>query len=193
MIERAFEQIESREYATAVNLASDYKQFLRAMRVNTQCQFLLRLTSISPENRNAVLTRLNELCQRPIDEEFENPWDAALATYLWVLSNIDLHLTAVAVNRVLSCRNCWWSKKLAEQLQDSIGRSEPLTFNAGANTGYFQKGMMVSYDSHASRSAQRIILNRARVAEHPEAGQHAIFVVGRSTPSAPIRLLNLRA
>jgi len=132
MDEGIFERIEHPQYSAMVNLASSYKQFVHALQMMPEATSLMNLANISAEYREAVLTRLDQVCRRKIEERYENPWDAALATYLWVLLNTDTQRADNGVNRVRSCPNCWWSKKLADEAKERVSPAMPLTAVASA-------------------------------------------------------------
>lgn len=139
-----FERIEQPNYSAMVNLASGYKQFVKAIQKMDDCELLLKLASISPDTCRAISTRLDQVCARPIDEEHENPWDAALATYLWVLSKTDAPLATTGAERLRSCRNCWWSQRLAEEIRESIGHACPSTLDKDAASAFCPKAHISS-------------------------------------------------
>jgi hypothetical protein len=99
-----FDQIEHSDYSAIVNLASGYKQFVKAIQSMDACKVLQGLASHSVDNCRAISTRLDQVCVRSIDDRYETPWDAALATYLWVLWKTDVQLAVNGAERIRSCR-----------------------------------------------------------------------------------------
>jgi len=112
-MDELFEAIESDRFSSIVNVASDFRQFIRALMATPEVRQLFDAKSV-PEAVWRVFERALELVGRNIDPEYENPWDAALAAYLLFLMAGDVTLGSVAAAAVLKCPNCWWSRKVAE-------------------------------------------------------------------------------
>lgn len=114
-MDQLFEAIESHRFSAVVNVASDFNHFLQALASTPEFRNLL-VSPSAPDARARVLERLLEVAAREIDPAYENPWDAALAAYLYRIWRTDKSQALIAANRVLSCANCWWSQKLAQEL-----------------------------------------------------------------------------
>lgn len=118
----AMEQIEGNAFAAVVNLASDFRTFLRILASQPEVE------ALSAGLASAVLTqkvfaRLLELARTPAEEAYEHPADAALAAYLWLLNRKDRDTAKAAASAVLQCRQCWWARQMAEYVQE--GSKEP--------------------------------------------------------------------
>lgn len=113
MDDMPFEPIESHRFSAVLNVAGDLKTFVRGINAMPEISAAKRLTG-SEGNRRSIFDRLIDLAERPIDPACENPWDMALAAYLFLLSTADGDLASKAADVVLGCSNCWWSRKLAE-------------------------------------------------------------------------------
>jgi hypothetical protein len=114
-LDEAMKEIESHEFAARVNVASDLTTFLQAAQAEPSVNCLLEELD-SPEMRPAVLSKVYELTQRQVDPRYENPWDTALAVYVWAMSLRDLDLAKVAAKEVVQVPQCWWAAKLSRQL-----------------------------------------------------------------------------
>lgn len=113
--DEAQREIESSPMVIRLNVVSGLKTFLLAMQSeNAVCD--LRQMLGSKEKQELVLSRLVELSRQRIDRRYENPWDTALAIYLWLLSSAQKDLLALAAEIVAQAPQCWWAKKLSDQL-----------------------------------------------------------------------------
>jgi hypothetical protein len=115
MNEHLFEKIESPEFSAQLGIVSGFRSFLDALAATTEAKELVRAMQ-TPEASQSVYQRAWSITQRSVDQDFENPWDTALACYLWALNEADFLADAIA-GLVLECPGCWWSRKLAEQIQ----------------------------------------------------------------------------
>src|SRR5947207_759899 len=107
-LQNIFAEIESHGFSAQVNVASNYKTFCRALGGQPEVQRLAALMKLN-ENQQLVFQRVLELSGKPFDQEFENPWDSALAAYIWLLSSTDQALAKTAAARILECHGCWWA------------------------------------------------------------------------------------
>jgi hypothetical protein len=128
-----FSGIESRRFAALVNVASNLKTFLRALDAQPEVQNLAAAMA-SSEVQSAVLARVTELAGKDFDQAYENPWDSALAAYVWLLNTADPQMAAAAATQVRTCSRCWWASKVA---QKALPATLPPTNGApdGPNTG----------------------------------------------------------
>ena len=117
-IENVFEQIESDRFSALVNIASNYRTFCRALAAQPEIQKLATLMK-SNETRQLVFQRVLELSARPSDQEFENPWDSALAAYIWLLASTDQALAKMAAAKIIESHGYWWAKKVADEVLKS--------------------------------------------------------------------------
>jgi hypothetical protein len=113
--EALFQSIESKQFSALVNVASNLKTFLRAADSQPEVRQLATAMNL-PDVRSAVLDRVLELARREIDSTCENPWDAALAVYLWLLQSTDGALAAAAAKKIQQCPGCWWARTMAERV-----------------------------------------------------------------------------
>jgi hypothetical protein len=121
--EQLFQTIESHEFAATVNLASDFKTFVRILESEKPVQELAREIQ-STKEREAVWARIRTLVQDQGEEGYEHPWDAALAAYLWLLANTDARLANLAAATIAAAPRCWWARNMAEAIL-SPDRSQP--------------------------------------------------------------------
>jgi hypothetical protein len=127
----AMERIEGHPFSGIVNLASDFRTFLRIL--GSQPEVKVLAEGMKAERVTAdVLRRLLELAATPVEEGFEHPADAALAAYLWLLSNGNSEDAQTAAEAILGCKQCWWSRKMAEHVRSAPGPQAPV--DAGMRT-----------------------------------------------------------
>lgn len=114
MTDELFAAVESTGLAVEANLASGYKQFLRALDLSSAYQALLAATK--PSAGNALLLRLLKLLAPQAVPGHDHPHDTALAAYLRALSQADPEAARAAAGVVVRCEGCLWSRKVAEHL-----------------------------------------------------------------------------
>jgi hypothetical protein len=119
MIEKLMFEIETYEFAARLNIASSFKVFWRAASQEESIKELIKQLADCPGKSWWVFKRAIELSQKEIDSEYENPWDTALAVYLWVLSMINLEMAQSTAEFVIQAENGWWSTKFAQSLLKS--------------------------------------------------------------------------
>jgi hypothetical protein len=113
-----FERIESHQFSALVNVASGFKQFVKA--VNTQDEVQrLRDAAMSPAASAAISARVEHLVEQISDTSFENPRDVALAVYLLALRGSHAPSLFPAAQRVLALPNCWWARQIADEILSS--------------------------------------------------------------------------
>jgi hypothetical protein len=114
-----FAAIESHEFSAAVNLASDFKTFLRILNSEQPVQDLSAQMT-DPEVRAAVFQRALALVKDQSPAGIEHPWDSALAVYLSLLQGADPKLAGIAANAVAQTASCWWARKMAERILSPV-------------------------------------------------------------------------
>ncbi|MDZ7957062.1 MAG: hypothetical protein RMY34_04000 [Aulosira sp. DedQUE10] len=128
------EKIESIQFSTLLGLASSFDVFCNILHEQSEFQNLIRELLDSPQNCWDLLKRVANLSQEKIDETYDNPWDTAIAVYLYVLSLINLELAQTAASFALGARNSWWTRKLASYLlrgkKTSSLEKEKITFES---------------------------------------------------------------
>jgi hypothetical protein len=110
--------IEGHRFSAIVNLASDFRTFLTILEQQAAVQTLaesMRDAGVTLE----VLRRVQELADSPIEADYEHPADGAMAAYLWLLSNQDTEASERAAQMILDCKQCWWSRKMAERVREA--------------------------------------------------------------------------
>ena len=114
----AMAKIEGRDFATMVSLASDYRTFMRILGSQPEVIALGGAMS-SEQTTREVFSRAMELAEAPTADAYEHPADAALAAYLWLLSTKNQKLSETVAEAVLARKQCWWARKVAEQVRDA--------------------------------------------------------------------------
>jgi len=123
-LEECLERIESREFNARVNVASDLITFLRAVKLEDAVQLLWANLETSMALAK-LARRVQDLAENAVDPRYENQWDAAIATYLWLLNLKDPCLASIAAERARTAPQCWWSEKFATRcLLENPARSD---------------------------------------------------------------------
>jgi hypothetical protein len=130
----AMNTIEGRRYAALTNLASNLKTFLRIAGQQPEVEALSRAVTNDPSVITEVLRRALALSAVGADGDRESEADAALATYLWLLSTHRFELAQTAARSVHEWRQFFWARKLAEDLQLTDGGADGDGKGAHANT-----------------------------------------------------------
>ncbi|MBI3943361.1 MAG: hypothetical protein HY326_10150 [Chloroflexi bacterium] len=130
--------IESYEFDARLNVASDFRTFLRGIQQQKAVIDLLKILDTT-EAREEVVFRIADLARQQVDPAYENRWDTALAVYLWLLNQVDLDLSKSGARYVLNAPQCWWALKLARQ----VLQTEPTVTHAD----FTQYGVLWSFSS----------------------------------------------
>jgi hypothetical protein len=108
--------IEGPRFSALTNLASDFRTFLRILADQPEVQALAHAMKSKPVELD-VFKRVLDLAGGPVEGDYEHPADAAMAAYVWLLGLGDSEYSEIAAATVLDCKQCWWSRKSAEQVR----------------------------------------------------------------------------
>jgi hypothetical protein len=125
-LQQLADQIESHEFAIQTNVVSGIRQFFRAVAEQAPVHQLCSEIQSKDSARELVI-RISKLSRQRVDVRYENPFDTAFATYLWVLQSVHPELARVAAEGIVQAPNCFWSSRLAESLL-----REPFTVGSGS-------------------------------------------------------------
>lgn len=106
------EEIESYDFNAHVNVASNFANFLQAIRQEKAVREIFASLELR-ENVNRVFNRMRELSIGQSDLRYENKWDVAIAVYLWLISLKDKELAIMASEIASRAQQCWWAKKMS--------------------------------------------------------------------------------
>lgn len=114
-LQDVIQSVEGHQFAAEVNLASGSDGFYRALRHHDLFRELADHMK-EPAVPEMILRRLLELSRRPIQLQYENPFDAAMTTYLTALEAERPTLAGVAAEAVSRAPNCWWAMEASARL-----------------------------------------------------------------------------
>lgn len=114
-IEAALAEIESTRYSIQVNLASDLRTFLRAVERHPSVQALLG-APLSPDDLAAISGRARNLIASEANDVYEHPADAAVATYLLILSRCSPEKACALADEFAVDDKWWWARKVVERM-----------------------------------------------------------------------------
>lgn len=137
-VKQAFDQVESLDFAAYANIASTFQTFIDALQGQESTQVLLKHLN-STDAYLEVLHRVLALCNEEHHNEYANPNDVALATYVFVLANKHEGIALAASNNVLKVPQLWWASHMSRQVL--------LSRKAGAAN---KRWVQQSVDFHAS-------------------------------------------
>ncbi|HEV3256152.1 MAG TPA: hypothetical protein VG013_04675 [Gemmataceae bacterium] len=119
----AMHMIEGHRFAALTNLASNLNTFLRIAAQQLEVEALSRAMANDPAVISAVFHRATALSAIPGDGEREPEGDAAVATYLWLLSNHRPELAKAAAGSMRAPGHFFWARKCADDLHAAPGRA----------------------------------------------------------------------
>lgn len=129
-VSEAIREFESHEFVARLSAASDLRTFLRAANQEPAVQSVLReLASVDAQGK--VLERCIELGRESVDPRYQNPWDSALAVYLWLLQLTNNAAAQAAAEVVGQAPQLWWARVIARQIllgdqfRTAAGSAEP--------------------------------------------------------------------
>jgi hypothetical protein len=125
-LQSLFEQIEGIEFATGIDILSGFKILLHTLNEDNTLLALTEELEQYPEQKQNVFQRIQLLLEENEQPEFMHPYDAALAGYLHVLSRVDIPLTHKAIEAILQTPQLWWSRRLAQHLQEQLAHEKPV-------------------------------------------------------------------
>ena len=114
--EQALAVVESHAFSAEANIASDRTIFLAVLRTMAAVQVLAsELVRVQTHRVEELSLRCRQLIVAPVDLQYENPGDVAVATYLWLLSQAALGSAQTLSQDVTNVpRNWWWARRVAE-------------------------------------------------------------------------------
>jgi|SRR5579883_280960 len=119
MLERIFGYIEGLPFAATVNVANDFRTFVRALDLDETQRELNRLAALG-ETSGLIGERIEALLSDRSDIRYENPHDASLATYLRVLFYNQSPLAARWALAVVDAPRLWWAEYVARTILKNV-------------------------------------------------------------------------
>ena len=110
-----FAAIESLAFGARVGVVSGIKLFRSVVWSQKEVKRLQEELKREGGYRD-IYKRAIELCNRPIDEDYANPWDIPLAIYLSIIKKENLSEAKVLAMVVASTKNLFWTRKIAYEV-----------------------------------------------------------------------------
>ena len=114
--QEALEEIRSVEFDVSLNVVSGTNSYFRAAAQHPAVQEAYRQMFESGDVREEALGLIYDLAGEPVDPQFENPNDTALAILLWLTNFSAPDVVESAASRVDKTPHCWYAKKLAQRI-----------------------------------------------------------------------------
>jgi hypothetical protein len=111
----AIREIEGKEFAARLNLASDLRMFLAAAEHEEAISSLARLAS-DRRYQELLWERLVRACRLSPDHRYRHPLDAAIGVYVWLLNRVSSPLYPVASELLRRVENLMWALRIARSL-----------------------------------------------------------------------------
>jgi hypothetical protein len=118
-LEKYFLDIESNEFAAEAMLASGYRMFIEIISKNSTVQLLKQSIKSHPTIPDKIIKRIMNLTTAEFDEQYENPGSTALATYTWILSQVDRDAGMYAAQLIINAKQTWDARHVAEEILGS--------------------------------------------------------------------------
>lgn len=112
---QAVQEIEGYAFSARVNVASDFRTFRRAVGAEKAASELARLIQ-DREVANTLLYRAVHLVCEHADFRYEHPRDAAIATYILLLSPRYIEFAKIVSESAVLMSQSWWSREAAESI-----------------------------------------------------------------------------
>ena len=112
------EAIDGPGFDALLNAASGFAVLRLALEEHEVVQALILLLKQEPPSQGLVFEHLLALLPQNDQPEYAHPYDAALAGYLYALSQSDSPFTRQAIEAIWSTPRLWWSARLAQHLQE---------------------------------------------------------------------------
>jgi hypothetical protein len=106
-------EIESYRFSARLNIASSLSAFARGLLLEESVVTLIEGLR-DRENARKLLRRIVFLSGMVTNRDYEDPNDAAMATYLWTLAESHRDLAMVGVDATMRVANIWWAKKVCD-------------------------------------------------------------------------------
>jgi hypothetical protein len=111
-VAEAMRGIETERFAALTNLASNLKTFLRIAAAQPEVQALSRTLESDSNVASQVLPRALGLSVAPWGADREHAADAALAVYLWLLSDRPAEFAQLAAAILSEQEHFFWARKV---------------------------------------------------------------------------------
>ena len=102
------EEIESCSFAARANIALDLNTFLEVITRHPAVESLWKRLR-AKSDIDCLVKMMQHLCNLNFDLRYENPWDSALATYAWILTNVNPEREDIAIHLLRELKNSWCS------------------------------------------------------------------------------------
>ena len=114
-------EIESHDFAVSLGIAGTERLFEELLATHSKVVTLLEEISNDPSLVSILINRIRSIQQLNHDPTYTNPYDTALAVYLWVLNfgAVDQpELARFAASEVLKINDLWWARNFALKLNE---------------------------------------------------------------------------
>jgi len=119
-LQKLLAQIESESFVSSVNVVSTRRAFIEALFQNTDFTNLVKSLRDNADYRTALLARIRELATSQINHRYENPYDTAMATYAWALTQVSPKIARIGAELLTSARQTWWAREIAALILEEI-------------------------------------------------------------------------
>ena len=110
-------EIESFDFSVRTQIASDLDQFWRIVELNPSVSSLLDRARQDTPTVIDILVAMRHLRNVEFDPKYENPMDAAMTTYGWIISKARPRLSGLTSDLLDSLDHSWWARRLATSLR----------------------------------------------------------------------------
>jgi len=119
--EELMRQIESDSYAIRLGVASGKSIFMDLLEESPELGELLRFLRSDVKAPSNVLNRIRAISAISIDYRYENPYDIALAAYVFSLHFFSRALAGFAAEIAFAAPLTWWAREIARYVLEISG------------------------------------------------------------------------
>jgi hypothetical protein len=125
--------MESIDFAGRLSIASTPSGFVAVLGQQPEFHALVEAVNEDFEMKSTLVSRIDSLSRQSVDIRYLNPWDTALASYVYALKVTDPNVANVAACVVHEAPNILWARRAADSAilgsQDPTADEDTLIFS----------------------------------------------------------------
>jgi len=90
--------------------------FIRSLKSSGELTNLISLLREDKNLVNDVVFRIARLVKRNFDFRYENPFDVAIASYAWALSETYPTIDKMIASQITNTKQIWWTREIAKYI-----------------------------------------------------------------------------
>ena len=134
-VQQIFNEVEKPSFSYQITVESTLRRILLNLGSQPLTQRLIACVKTGNANTGSILERLIDLTRQSVDPRYENPLDTAMATYLFVLQQLDPRLALVGAEAVINVPATWWAARVAQVILERtwVQNTSPIVVTSGVH------------------------------------------------------------